>query len=81
MIIKVFGPGCAKCEALEYNVRQAVKEVGPEKAEIQKISDMEKMIEANIMASPALMIGEEIKASGRIPGIEEIKGWLKNPKN
>lgn len=80
MIIKIFGPGCLKCEKLKENTEKALKERNIKEAEIQKVSDIEKITEAGIMGLPALMINGEIKAAGRVPDIEEIKEWLKEYK-
>jgi len=77
MIIKIFGPGCPKCQTLEENAREAVKELNLNGVEIEKISDIEKITEEGIIGVPAIMINNELKAAGRIPETEEIKSWLK----
>ena len=76
MKIEIFGSGCPKCKQLEANARKAVEETG-KKAEVVKITDINKIIERGIMSTPAIAIDGKIKASGRIPDVEEIKGWLK----
>ena len=74
--IKVLGSGCAKCTRLEKNVKKAVEELGI-KADIEKVEDIGKIMEYGIMMTPGLIIDSEIKAVGRIPSVEEIKGMLK----
>jgi small redox-active disulfide protein 2 len=76
MKIEILGSGCPKCKQLEANARKAVEETG-KKAEVVKITDINKIIERGIMSTPAIAIDGKIKASGRIPDVEEIKGWLK----
>ena len=76
MKIEVFGTGCAKCNRLEENVRKAVKEAGI-KADIVKVSDMDKIIDRGIMLTPALAIDGEEVAVGRVPSVDEIKRMLK----
>jgi len=76
MKIEIIGSGCPKCKQLEANARKAVEETG-KKTEIAKITDISKIIELGIMTTPAISIDGKIKASGRIPDVAEIKGWLK----
>lgn len=76
MNIKIFGPGCAKCEKLTGNVEEAVSQLNLDNVEIEKISDIGKMVEEGIMSSPTLMVDGVIKFSGNIPSIEEIKKIL-----
>lgn len=77
MTIKIFGPGCFKCQELVEKTEKALKDLGLNEIEVEKVSDIEKMTEAGIMGSPAIMIDEEIKAIGRVPDLEEIKDWLR----
>ena len=75
MKIKVLGTGCPKCKQLEANVKKVLEETG-KKAEMEKVTDVNKIIEAEVMATPALAIDGKIVCSGRIPTTEEIKKWL-----
>ena len=75
MIIKVLGPGCAKCKTLENNVKTALEETG-KSAEVIKVSKMNDIMEYDIMMTPALVIDEEIKISGRVATVREIKEML-----
>jgi len=77
MIIKIFGPGCAKCQLLAANIQKAAEELGLNDVKIEKISDIEKIIEEGIMGMPAIMIDNELKVAGRVPDTEEIKTWLR----
>ncbi|OFV68119.1 MAG: Redox-active disulfide protein 2 [Candidatus Syntrophoarchaeum caldarius] len=76
MRIEVLGTGCAKCNKMEENVRKAVEELDIQ-AEIEKVSDIGKIIEYGVMTTPALVIDGEVKASGRIVDVDTIKKWLK----
>jgi small redox-active disulfide protein 2 len=75
MEIKILGPGCARCHELEKRVRRAVDELGMA-AEIQKVSDLRAIAAAGIMSTPGLVIDGRVKASGRIPSLEDIKNWI-----
>jgi small redox-active disulfide protein 2 len=76
MKIRILGTGCPKCKQLEANARKAVEELKI-KAEIEKVTDVGEIVDYGVMSTPALVIDGEVKASGRIPTVEEIKKWLK----
>jgi len=76
MIISILGSGCPKCKQLEENARKAVEELKI-KAEIEKVTDVGEIVDWGVMSTPAIVIDGEVKASGRIPTVEEIKSWLK----
>jgi len=73
--IKILGSGCANCKKLLENTKQALKELRME-AEVVEIKDINKIIDYGVMKTPALVINEKVKASGRLLGTEEIKKIL-----
>jgi len=75
MKIEILGSGCPKCKQLEVNARNAVEEM-KKKAEIVKVTGINEIINLGVMATPAILIDGKLKASGRIPEVEEIKRWL-----
>lgn len=75
MEIKVYGPGCAKCEETERLVKDVVKGMSLA-ANIEKVSDLKEMMMQGIMATPAIAIDGKVVSSGRVPGKDEIKDWL-----
>jgi len=76
MKIEILGIGCPKCKMLYENTQAAVKEAGVS-AEVIKVEDMDKITSYGVMMTPALVINDEVKTSGKIPSSEEIKKWLK----
>jgi len=80
MTIKILGSGCPNCQKLEANAKKAVEELGLKDIQVEHIYDINKIIEMGIAFTPAIAFDEEIKASGRIPDVEEIKTWLTNQK-
>ena len=76
MNIKVLGPGCARCFELERKARRAVDELGVA-ANLEKISDIQKIIAYRIMATPGLVIDGKVKCAGRIASVNEIKTWIR----
>ena len=76
MLIKILGSGCAKCNRLEQLTREAVGELGID-ASFEHVKEMDKIMAYPIMTTPALVIDEVVRASGRIPSKDEISGWLR----
>ncbi len=76
MLIKILGSGCPKCNRLEQLTREAVAELGLE-ASFEHVREMDKIMAYPIMTTPALVIDEQVMASGRIPGKDELRAWLK----
>ena len=76
MDIKVLGPGCARCFELERKTHRAVEELGVE-ANVEKVSDIQKIIAYRIMSTPGLVIDGKVKCAGRIPSVDEIKTWIR----
>lgn len=72
MEIKILGTGCPKCKALEKNVTEALSDLSIS-ADIQKVTDINGIMEYNIMMTPGLVINGKVKSSGRLPQTEEIK--------
>ncbi len=73
--IKILGTGCPKCNSLEKITRKAVADSGID-AEIVKVEDIMKIMEYGIMRTPALVINEEVKVSGRLPSEKELMELL-----
>lgn len=76
MLIKILGPGCAKCHRLEQLTREVATESGIE-ANFENVTQIEQIMAYPILTTPALVIDQEVKVSGRIPSKDEIRGWLK----
>jgi small redox-active disulfide protein 2 len=68
MNIQVLGTGCPKCKQLEANAKKAFPE-----AEIEKVEDMGKILQAGVMMTPALVIDGKVLSSGKLLSPEEIK--------
>lgn len=75
MEIIIYGPGCPRCIAAEKNVKEALKQLGKE-AEVKKITDIREYAKAGVAFTPAVVINGEIKLSGKVPSVDEIKSVL-----
>ena len=76
MKIEIFGPGCAKCNSLEKNVKEAVVQLNSQ-AEVVKVSDVNEMVKRGVMFTPALFIEGKKMSEGKVPSMEDIKSWIK----
>ncbi len=74
--IKILGTGCKKCQTLEAKVRDLVASNNIE-AVVEKVTDIQEMVNYGIMMTPGLIINENIKSVGVIPKDEQIINWLK----
>ena len=75
MEIKVLGSGCTKCKTLEKITREVVDELNL-KASIEKVEDIQKIVEYGVMVTPALIVDGEIVVKGRLPKLDELKEIL-----
>jgi small redox-active disulfide protein 2 len=75
MKIEILGTGCTKCKTLYENVKQAVEESGTS-AEVAKVEDIPSIMRYGVMSTPALVIDGQVKFSGKVASVPEIKGML-----
>jgi small redox-active disulfide protein 2 len=75
MKIQILGTGCAKCMKLTENAEKAAKEKGLD-FQIEKITDINKIMDFGVMITPSLAIDGEVKSVGKILSVEEIKKLL-----
>lgn len=72
--IKVLGSGCKSCHELYENTKKAVKNVGLS-AEVEYVTDLEKIMGYGIMSMPGLVVNEKVVSAGKVlktPDIEKI---------
>jgi small redox-active disulfide protein 2 len=76
MKIQILGTGCPKCKLLEQHAREAVTEAGLA-AEIEKISDIDAIMDMGVMMTPALALDGVVKSVGRVLTKDQIGAILK----
>lgn len=77
MHIKILGSGCAKCNQLERRVKALIEEHQIQDTVVEKVTDLNQMLDYGIMMTPALVIDEEVKSVGGIPKDQQLLEWLK----
>jgi len=71
MKIEILGTGCSKCTQLEAVVRQAVAKSG-KFAQIQKVEDIMKIMEYQVISTPGLVIDGVVVSSGKVLSVDEV---------
>ena len=74
-IIQVLGPGCRKCQVLYERTKQAVEEIS-RPCEIEKITDIEKIVGFGVLTTSALVVDGAVKLQGRVPTVAQLKEIL-----
>lgn len=75
MEIKILGTGCSRCKTLEQTTRKAVEELSLD-ATVEKVEDIQKIIEYGILRTPGMVINGKVVLSGRLPSLSEVKELL-----
>jgi small redox-active disulfide protein 2 len=75
MKIEILGPGCPKCKKLYENTQRAVQELSLQ-AEIIKVEEIQKIVNAGVMMTPALVLNGEVKSVGKVLSVDDIKKML-----
>lgn len=73
--IKVLGAGCKSCHLQYENVEEAVANLGID-AEVEYITDMEKVMSYGVMSMPAIVVNEQVVSMGKVLKPSEIKALL-----
>jgi len=75
MKITIYGSGCSKCKQLTANAEEAAHELGLS-YEVEKVTDVNAIIDAGIMRTPALALNDEIVVEGKVASPADIKKHL-----
>jgi small redox-active disulfide protein 2 len=75
MRIEILGPGCANCDKLAENAKQAVAGLDVE-AEIVHVTDIAEITGRGVLMTPALVVDGEVKSSGRVLNPAQIRALL-----
>ena len=75
LTIKVYGSGCKGCKSLHQNVIDALAEMNIA-ADVQYITDMQKIMETGVMSLPALAVNDKIMSAGKVLSVTDVKKYL-----
>ncbi len=79
MKIQILGTGCAKCNALTMATEKAAQSLGLA-YELEKVTDLKQIMSFGVMTTPALVVDGKVKASGKVPSVDELKVLLQAVK-
>jgi small redox-active disulfide protein 2 len=73
--IKVLGSGCENCKKVEAITRRVIDMLGVD-AEILKVTAYPEIMKYPVLATPGLVINENLVCAGRIPDEAEVTTWV-----
>lgn len=69
--VKILGSGCKKCNELEANTKEALKQLSID-AEVDHVTDFSQIASYGVMSTPALVVNEKVVSYGRVLKTAEI---------
>lgn len=75
MDIKVLGSGCKNCQTVFKAAEEAVKNKDID-AEVEYVTDMEKIMSYGVMSMPALVIDGKVVSAGKVLKAKDIEKFL-----
>jgi len=75
MRIQVLGPGCVRCHTLSRNTAEAAASLGLD-VDVEEVADIAEIVRRGIMATPALVVDDEVLLSGRVPTASHVRELL-----
>ena len=73
--LEILGTGCAKCDKLAEIVEKTAQESLGD-FELEKVTEIDRITSFHVLSTPALVVDGVVKASGRIPSLDEIKEMI-----
>jgi len=73
--IKVLGTGCANCRATVQRVEDVAKALGVP-INLEKIEGIQDIMAFGVLATPGVVVDDEVVHSGGVPSRERIEQWL-----
>jgi small redox-active disulfide protein 2 len=73
--LEILGTGCPKCQKLSTQVEAAAQAMGID-YQLEKVTDLNEIIQFGVMMTPALAVDGTVKVAGRVPTLEELKTML-----
>jgi small redox-active disulfide protein 2 len=73
--VKVLGTGCRKCQKLAELVEKVADE-HQYNINLEKVTDIVKIADFGIVATPALVVDGKIVFAGKIPSVDELTRLL-----
>ncbi len=69
--IQILGTGCAKCNELAANAREAAEVLG-EEVELEKVTSLNDIMKFGVMTTPGLAIDGQVVSQGKVLKPDQI---------
>lgn len=73
--VKVYGPGCKRCEATAEMVQETADKLGVS-VEVEKVTDAKSIAMVGVMSTPGISIDGRLVHAGGLPDAGKLEGWL-----
>ena len=73
--LQILGTGCASCNTLAERAEAAASDLAIN-FELEKVTEMAEILSFDVPSTPALVVDGEVKISGQVPSVEELKGLI-----
>lgn len=73
--VKVYGPGCKRCETTAQMIQEAAARLGVEVA-VEKVTDPRQIAMAGVMSTPGIAVDGKLVHAGGLPDKAKLDGWL-----
>jgi small redox-active disulfide protein 2 len=74
--IQILGTGCAKCNELIANAKEAASTLG-EEVEFEKVTNINEIMKFGVMTTPGLAIDGKVVSQGKVLKPEQIAKMLR----
>lgn len=73
--VKVFGPGCKRCDATEQMIRDAATKLAID-VEVEKVTDYAEIAMAGVVSTPGISVDGKLVHAGGLPNVDALEKWL-----
>lgn len=73
--VKIYGPGCKRCDATETMVKDSASRLGVE-VEVVKVTDAKSIAMAGVISTPGISVDGKLVHAGGLPDAVKLDGWL-----
>ena len=75
--IQILGTGCAKCNELTANAKEAAQQLG-EEVEFEKVTNINEIMKFGVMTTPGLVIDGQVVSQGKVLNPDQIAKFLRS---
>ncbi|MDF1871598.1 thioredoxin family protein [Vannielia sp.] len=73
--VKIYGPGCKRCETTEAMVKDAAARLGIETT-VEKVTVQREIAMAGVMSTPGITVDGKLVHAGGVPDATKLDSWL-----